>query len=206
VQVSIDDPGNIPAVSADPSQVEQLIFNLVLNARDAMPTGGAATLTLRHVTLPALRTVGDMTLAAGDYVTLEVGDTGMGMDSEVRARLFEPFFTTKEVNRGTGLGLAVCHGIVARHRGAIEVDSAPNAGTRITVWLPAWQGDTKPAESASARPVGSETILLVEDETAVRQVASRVLTLLGYRVIEAVDGARRARQNATRHRRRRHRQ
>ncbi|MBK9978196.1 MAG: response regulator [Gemmatimonadetes bacterium] len=189
VQVSIDDPGKIPAVSADPSQVEQLIFNLVLNARDAMPTGGAATLRLRHVTLPALRTVGDMTLAAGEYVTLEVGDTGVGMDSEVRARLFEPFFTTKEVNRGTGLGLAVCHGIVARHRGAIEVDSAPDAGTRITVWLPAWQGDSKPAENTSGRPVGSETILLVEDETAVRQVASRVLTLLGYRVIEAVDGA-----------------
>lgn len=188
VKVSIDDPGDLPPVSADPSQVEQLVFNLVLNARDAMPNGGAATLRLRQVTLPSTRTVGDMSLAAGDYVTLEVGDTGVGMDDAVRARLFEPFFTTKEVNRGTGLGLAVCHGIVARHQGAIEVDSAPGAGTRITVWLPTWRGEA-PRTDSITRPTGTETILLVEDEGAVRQVATRILSLLGYRVLEAADGA-----------------
>lgn len=188
VQVAIDNPGNLPPVSADPSQVEQLVFNLVLNARDAMPNGGTATLRLRQVTLPSTRTVGDMSLAAGDYVTLEVGDTGVGMDADVRARLFEPFFTTKEVNRGTGLGLAVCHGIVARHQGAIEVDSAPGAGTRITVWLPTWRGEA-PHNDSLTRPTGTETILLVEDEAAVRQVATRILSLLGYRVLEAADGA-----------------
>lgn len=188
VKVSIDNPGDLPPVSADPSQVEQLVFNLVLNARDAMPNGGTATLRLRQVTLPSTRTVGDMSLAAGDYVTLEVGDTGVGMDADVRARLFEPFFTTKEVNRGTGLGLAVCHGIVARHLGAIEVDSAPGAGTRITVWLPIWRGDA-PRSDSVARPTGTETILLVEDEAAVRHVATRILSLLGYRVLEAADGA-----------------
>jgi CheY-like chemotaxis protein len=122
-------------------------------------------------------------------VTVSVADTGVGMDAEVRARLFEPFFTTKELNRGTGLGLAVCHGIVARHRGAIEVESTPGAGTRFTVWFPA--GDS-PADSASTSDegprAGGETILLVEDEAPVREVACRMLSLSGYRVLEAVDG------------------
>jgi len=189
VQLTVDGPADLPPVSADPSQLEQLVFNLVLNARDAMPDGGEVTLRLRHEGVERIRNVGDMSLTPGRYVVLDVIDTGVGMDDEVRQRLFEPFFTTKEVNRGTGLGLAVCHGIVARHHGAIEVESAPGRGTRFTVWLPVWTGDPIVPDRNDPRPTGNETILLVEDEVAVRQVASRMLTLLGYRVLEAEDGA-----------------
>ncbi|HEX4935410.1 MAG TPA: ATP-binding protein, partial [Gemmatimonadaceae bacterium] len=189
VQLAVERPADLPPVSADPSQLEQLLLNLVLNARDAMPEGGQVTLRLRQETVERVRPVGDMSLSPGPYVVLDVVDTGVGMDEDVRQRLFEPFFTTKEVNCGTGLGLAVCHGIVARHHGAIEVESAPAQGTRFTVWLPAWTGDPVIPSAADPRPTGSETILLVEDEGAVRQVASRMLTLLGYRVLEAEDGA-----------------
>jgi len=189
VQLTVQVPSDLPPVSADPSQLEQLVFNLVLNARDAMPNGGEVTVRLRHEVVERTRSVGDMSLTPGVYVVADVIDTGVGMDDEVRQRLFEPFFTTKEVNRGTGLGLAVCHGIVARHHGAIEVESAPGRGTRFTVWLPVWTGDPIAPNGADPRPTGNETILLVEDELAVRQVASRMLTLLGYQVLEAEDGA-----------------
>ncbi|MCC6930111.1 MAG: response regulator [Gemmatimonadaceae bacterium] len=188
VQLTVQAPDDLPPVSADPSQLEQLVFNLVLNARDAMPDGGEVTLRLREEEVERIRIVDDMSLSPGRYVVLDVIDTGTGMDDEVRQRLFEPFFTTKEVNRGTGLGLAVCHGIVARHQGAIEVESAPGRGTRLTIWLPVWVGDPIVPDRSDPRPTGTETILLVEDEVAVRQVASRMLTLLGYRVLEAADG------------------
>ena len=189
IELAVEIGDSIPPVLADPSQVEQIVFNLVVNARDAMPGGGAVSLRLRRAALPLACVVGDTSLPSGEYVTLEVGDTGIGMDAAVIARLFEPFFTTKELNRGTGLGLAVCHGIVASHRGAIEVASTPGEGTRFTVWLPVCTSEVGDAEPAIENPAGSETILLVEDEMAVREVANRMLTLFGYRVLEAHDGA-----------------
>lgn len=182
-------PAPVARVSADITQVEQLLVNLVHNARDAMPDGGTITIAVHDATLASARPVGDVTLPPGDYVTVAVSDTGVGMDAQVRARLFEPFFTTKELHRGTGLGLAVCHGIVARHRGGIEVESAPGQGTRFTVWFPAGDAPVDGAVSTDEAPrVSGETILLVEDEEAVREVTSRMLSLSGYRVLEAADG------------------
>ena len=189
VRIDLRVPEDLPAVRADSAQVEQLTINLVRNARDAMPAGGIITISGREAALAVPQSVGDALLRAGRYVVMEVADTGSGMDAEVRARLFEPFFTTKAVNRGTGLGLAVCHGIVSRHGGAIEVDSAPGEGTRIRVWWPVWTGESvKPGEAAPPT-TGHETILLAEDESAVRQVVVRMLTLSGYEVIEAADGS-----------------
>ncbi len=188
-RVQLHIPDDVSPIAADASQVEQLVFNLVVNARDAMPDGGTVTLELAMEEVTTVRTCGNLPLSPGRYVTLDVIDTGVGMDADIRARLFEPFFTTKAINRGTGLGLAVCHGIVARHRGAIDVSSSPGTGTRFTVWWPVWTGVESDATLVDeGAHDGGETVLLVEDEDPVRQVASRMLTLRGYRVIEAADG------------------
>ncbi len=189
VCLSIELPDDLAPVSADRTQLEQLITNLTMNARDAMPSGGQVTIRASNVALDVITVVGSTELLPGDYVKLEVEDQGIGMSPEVRVRLFEPFFTTKDVNRGTGLGLAVCYGIAVQHGGAIAVDSAPGKGSRFEVWLPVGVMEVEPiARISDAAPRGSETVLVVEDEPAVRLVAVRALTNLGYRVLEAADG------------------
>jgi len=187
IALSMELEQGLPPVLADPSQLEQLFVNLVMNARDAMPAGGPLMIRLAGQRLDEARPGGVMPLAPGRYVTVDVIDAGTGIAPEVRPRLFEPFFTTKDVNQGSGLGLAVCHGIVTGHGGAIEVDSTLGQGSRFTVWLPAAAEDASLSDDRGTLD-GRERILLVEDEPSVREVATRMLSHLGYQVIAAADG------------------
>jgi two-component system, cell cycle sensor histidine kinase and response regulator CckA len=189
IELRLDlDPG-LGHVTADPGQLEQVIANLGVNARDAMPRGGTLTITTTNVTGRGVTAPADEGLsAAGPLVSLAVTDTGIGMDDEVRGRLFEPFFTTKELGRGTGLGLATVYGIVRQSGGHIQVRSRPGEGSSFTVYLPRAEAP-RPARGAlaAAAPVsgGSETVLVAEDEEAVRHLVCRVLRAKGYRVLEA---------------------
>jgi PAS domain S-box-containing protein len=177
-------------VKADPSQVEQVILNLALNARDAMPQGGRLTVETAD-TVVSDAEAGRVGFPAGGYVVLAVRDTGPGMDEATRSRVFEPFFTTKDVGRGTGLGLATVYGIVKQSGGDVRVESAPGKGTTVRVHLPAT--DEAPAAggaSAGAAPPGAaqergSTVLVVEDEPSVRELACAVLRHGGYRVLSA---------------------
>ncbi len=169
---------------ADLGQLEQVIMNLVVNARDAMPGGGQLTLATSNLTVddPAAR------LPAGEYVCLTVTDSGCGMDAATQARLFEPFFTTKEVGRGTGLGLATVYGIVKQSEGFVLVDSALGRGTTFRVFLPRTQAAASPLAAGPPRrdsPAGAEVILLVEDEVSVRTMTQRLLQRGGYTVLSA---------------------
>jgi two-component system cell cycle sensor histidine kinase/response regulator CckA len=183
---------------ADSGQIEQVLANLVVNARDAMPNGGQLTIRTANVTLDEEHANAMPESKPGDYVTMVVSDTGMGMTEAVRARLFEPFFTTKEAGKGTGLGLATCYGIVKQAEGHMTVYSEPGLGTTVTVYLPRGFAATTLAKSVEpvALPRGTETILLVEDEPAVRRVAVRLLTAQGYQLLEAENGAEAARISA----------
>ncbi len=180
-------------VSADPAQLEQVIMNLAVNSRDAMPSGGVFRIATANAELREPRAVDDgFTMQPGSYVVLEVGDTGIGMDPETRARVFEPFFTTKEQGRGTGLGLAMVYGIVKQSGGYVCLDSEPAKGTRFEIWLPSVEADPATAprtERAAAPRGGTERVLVVEDEQAVRHVVRRVLQLQGYTVFTARNGA-----------------
>ncbi len=173
-------------VEADRSQLEQVLLNLAINARDAMPSGGTLTLGVEEVALEA----GATELPAGRYHTLVVRDDGIGMDETVKARIFEPFFTTKDPARGTGLGLATVYGIVKQSGGAVVVESTPGVGSTFRVVLPVAEAVTAeaPAPEPPSPPVATrkaETILLVEDDDAVRRVCRRVLEKQGYTVLEA---------------------
>ncbi|HEX4822873.1 MAG TPA: PAS domain S-box protein [Candidatus Polarisedimenticolaceae bacterium] len=175
-------------VLADPGQIEQVLMNLAVNARDAMPSGGRLTVRAEAVTIARGRD--NDGIPTGSYACLSVSDTGGGMDDGVRARIFEPFFTTKELGKGTGLGLSTAYGIVRQSGGDIEVDSAPGAGTTFRVLLPLREGT--PARLAAAEsppvPAGRATVLLVEDEDAIRELAVEVLEAAGFDVLTARDG------------------
>jgi CheY-like chemotaxis protein len=170
------------AVKIDPGQFEQAILNLVVNARDAMPKGGRLSITTGRSVCPEL----------GECVVVRVIDSGTGMDACTKSRIFEPFFTTKEQGRGTGLGLAMVYGFVKQSGGHIDVQSSPGEGTTFSIHLPLADEapSVKPSSRVPAKPDrrGHETILLVEDEDAVRRLARRALTARGYSVIEAKDG------------------
>jgi two-component system, cell cycle sensor histidine kinase and response regulator CckA len=177
-------------VKADPGQIEQVVMNLAINARDAMPDGGTLTITLTDVELDAAPRGVDVALRSGPHVMLAVSDTGCGMDAATRVRIFEPFFTTKEVGKGTGLGLATVYGIVQQSDGAIQVESAPGRGATFRIYLPRVEpvAATGGAVAAPAKAAaGRETLLVVEDEHAVRTLEAEVLTGHGYRVLVAGD-------------------
>jgi PAS domain S-box-containing protein len=178
-------------VKADPGQIEQVILNLAVNARDAMPKGGKLTLQTNNVTLDAEYARQHAEVHAGEYVMLAVSDNGSGMTPEVKSRLFEPFFTTKEAGKGTGLGLATCHGIVKQSGGHIAVYSELGQGTTFKVYLPRVEDQvTAPSETGPAGelPRGIETILLVDDEPMVRELGAAMLGKLGYTVLTANNG------------------
>jgi signal transduction histidine kinase/CheY-like chemotaxis protein len=178
-------------VKADPGQISQVLINLVVNARDAMPDGGTLTIATATVLLDADcvdRRLGD---EARTYVLLAVGDTGVGMAEETRAHLFEPFFTTKEQGQGTGLGLATCQNIVRRSGGRICISSNVGCGTTIQIYLPrvdARQAEQSRCPEPQTMPWGTETVLLVEDEATVRALLAEGLRRLGYIVLEAANG------------------
>ena len=178
-------------VVADAGQISQVLINLAVNARDAMPNGGVLTLTTANVTITSDVRAGDALIVHGDYVVMEVRDTGVGMDAPTQARVFEPFFTTKEVGKGTGLGLATAYGIVKQSNGYITLDSRVGGGTTFRIYLPRASADeehelVRSAEHRTAR--GMETVLVVEDEPLVREIALRTLRRYGYNVLEATDG------------------
>jgi PAS domain S-box-containing protein len=177
-------------VWADPGQMEQVILNLALNARDAMPAGGHLSLETANVELEGTYARGELFLVPGSYVMIAVSDTGMGMDEEVKAHLFEPFFTTKEEGKGQGLGLSAVYGIVKQSGGTIAVESQKGRGTTFKVFLPrvdkSQMADAASAPSDSLK--GVETVLLVEDEEAVRTLVREILRMHGYNVLEARQG------------------
>jgi len=181
-------------VWADPSQMDQMLLNLVLNARDAMPAGGRLTIETENVDLDEERLKAEgLAVKPGKYAMLAIVDTGVGMDAVTRARAFEPFFTTKPIGKGTGLGLATVYGIIEQSGGAVMLDSAPGRGTTVRVYLPVApapaSGNGLAAAKTPAAGGGTETLLLVDDDDAVRQVSAEALRRRGYAVHEVQNGA-----------------
>ncbi len=192
VNLSMSFPPDCGKVLVDPGQIEQVIMNLAVNARDAMPEGGKLTITAEKVTLDESYAREHAGVAAGPHVLIAVSDTGVGMDVATQARMFQPFFTTKPLGKGTGLGLATVHGIVMQSGGAIEVFSELEHGTTVKVYLPT-VGQMTIARTSSPPPEtqrleGSETILLVEDDEQLRLLARTVLRRYGYTVLDAQSG------------------
>ena len=182
------------AVRADPSQIEQILMNLCINARDAMPAGGRLVVSTENVMLDAPLVDRELTIPPGRYATLRVADNGSGIDETILSRIFEPFFTTKEAGKGTGLGLATVYGIVKQSDGYIRVVSAPGEGTAFSVYLPAAEGEERETDENRPEaerwcPAGKRTILLAEDEEMVRELAIEIFQEAGYTVLDAPDGA-----------------
>ena len=188
IQLTVVTDPSTPALRADAAQVEQVVMNLALNARDAMPEGGVLRIMTGAVTLDAAE-AGRWGLPAGRYARLSVADTGLGMSEETRLQIFEPFFTTKAHGKGTGLGLSTVYGIVRRSGGGIRVESAPNRGSTFVVLFPATREGEEGVGIAAVRlrARGNESVLLVEDEDQVRRLAHEILSEAGYRVLATSD-------------------
>jgi two-component system cell cycle sensor histidine kinase/response regulator CckA len=194
ITLSVDRGAELWAVHADEAQLGNAIINLVVNARDAMPSGGTVTIRTANQSVAAASALGTAIMPAGDYVRIEVADTGTGMSKEIQSKIFDPFFTTKPVGQGTGLGLATVYGIVKQSGGFITVDSEVGKGTAFNIYLPRRKVDASEAAPVEIAPAvardvtGQDTILLVEDEEAVRSFAARALRMRGYNVLEAGGG------------------
>ncbi|WP_338427272.1 hybrid sensor histidine kinase/response regulator [Sphingopyxis kveilinensis] len=194
VQLSVHHGRGLGAVRADPGQLEQVIINLAVNARDAMPGGGTLTIETYPVSAADVRQMGNEFMPPADYCALKVSDTGTGIPADILPKIFEPFFTTKDVGKGTGLGLSTVYGIIKQSAGFIFADSKPGEGTSFSIYLPVHRaaGDTPAAPQPPPKPKksqwGSGTILLVEDEDMVRAVAERALARAGYTVLTAAQG------------------
>ena len=190
IQVELRLAGDLWAISADPVQIGQLIMNLAVNARDAMPGGGRLIVGTRNITLDVEFCRKHVGFQVGRHVVLSISDTGLGMEKEVLDHLFEPFFTTKGVGKGTGLGLAMVYGIVKGHHGFIECESHPGEGTLFKIYLPAVDQavEEKTPEKKETPAEGTETILLVDDEAPLRDLARTILSKYGYTVLTASDG------------------
>jgi CheY-like chemotaxis protein len=191
VQTQIVSAPDLQAVLADAGQIEQVIMNMAINAREAMPHGGKLTLETANVSFDQESVGRYPELRAGDYVMLAITDTGAGMSEEVKARVFDPFFTTKEVGQGTGLGLSTCYGIIKQSGGHISLYSEQGRGATFKIYLPQVQQQSKtvmPRLESKELPRGTETILLVEDDPALREMAGTLLKRLGYTVWAAANG------------------
>ncbi len=189
ISLTVNLDPNVATIKADTNQLEQVLMNLAVNARDAMPDGGRLTITTSLVSDVHVQT-GACDSPSAPCVQLEITDTGIGIPKENQSRIFEPFYTTKAVGKGSGLGLSVVHGIMQQHNGVIRVTSQPNQGTTFTLLFPHLAQCPEPPCSAATPtvPHGNETILLVEDEPGVRAIARRMLELHGYRVLDASNG------------------
>jgi PAS domain S-box-containing protein len=193
IELLVEGRFGLPPVWGDPGSIEQVLLNLCVNARDAMPDGGTIRVTTAAVTLGPDVAIRFPWAAPGPFVLIAVADTGVGMPPEVMEHLFEPFFTTKEVGKGTGLGLATVYGIVRQHGGVVEVSSAPGEGSTFRVYLPLAAAAERPNRAVEAEPAMAhargETILVAEDDDQVRALAVEILTRAGYRVLAARDGS-----------------
>ncbi len=193
IQITTSLPGDLPRITADPNQLHQVLLNICVNARDAMPGGGVLSISTSTVPPEAL-SAKHPGAATNRYVKLEIRDTGMGMDDQTKAKIFEPFFSTKDVGRGTGLGLSVVYGIIESHRGFVDVASEKEKGTVFAIYFPVngieEERQEQPKERTTRMPGGTETILLIEDEEMLRQLVESILTSNGYRVVTAADGER----------------
>lgn len=191
IELKVNLQTGVATVKVDQSQIEQAILNLALNARDAMPQGGTLAIQGENVHFDEAQVWQHSSLRPGDYVVLSIADTGTGMDRDTEARLFEPFFTTKPPGKGTGLGLSTVYGIVRQSDGAISVKTEPGRGTTFKIYLPQCAESASPTytpQSPSSEVKGKETILLVEDQEAIREVTVEYLGRLGYDVLVASDG------------------
>ena len=194
VDLSLDQGSDLWPIHADEAQLSNAIINLVVNARDAMPKGGTVTIRTANESFAGATTMGTGIMPAGDYLRIDVADTGTGISKEHLGKIFDPFFTTKPVGQGTGLGLATVYGIVKQTGGFITVDSELGKGTTFRIYLPRYRADenavaaAEPERAVSRDVTGQDTILLVEDEDAVRSFAARALRLRGYEVLEASGG------------------
>ena len=188
--MDLDD--SLRLISVDSTQLGQVIMNLTINARDAMPGGGKITISTQNIEIGAQNSQGDPSIKAGKYIMLSIRDTGSGIDSEILPRIFEPFFTTKEAGKGTGIGLAVVYGIAKNHNGHILCDSKPGKGTRFDFYIPALDidviEDKKDGDAKQAVAAGRGTILLIDDEPDLLETNCDFLSLLGYDVLTAVSG------------------
>jgi CheY-like chemotaxis protein len=189
IELRINAESGLGMVKADQGQIGQIILNLAVNARDAMTTGGRLTLETANVEFKESHQCRFDTIPAGHYVRLTLRDSGSGMDAKTLSHIFEPFYTTKGPGRGTGLGLPVVYGIVRQNGGCVDVESQPGKGTSFTIYLPRSEAEDQARGLMPLKELeGSETILIVEDELALRTLLSRYFRLYGYKVIEAKDG------------------
>jgi PAS domain S-box-containing protein len=191
ITIQVACPGDLWPIQADPGQLNQVLMNLCLNARDAMPDGGRLLLQAENVSLDEKKAQQHVDAHPGDYVRVRVADTGHGIAADILPRIFEPFFTTKEAGKGTGLGLAMVFGIIKQHQGWITCSSAVDRGTCFDIYLPRSKESAGPTVAAAAAvelPGGSETILVVDDEPMLRTLAQKILQERGYRVLVAADG------------------
>ena len=183
---------SLPRVKVDPSHLDQVIMNLAINSRDAMPNGGSLMIETSEVQLDKGDHAQHTGVAPGHYVMLAVSDTGIGMDEATRARAFEPFFTTKDKGKGTGLGLSIVYGIVKQNGGEVLVNSQPGEGTQFRIYLPASQAEAEPMDGDDGTVemgAAHETVLLVEDEEQVRSLATTMLARRGYHVLSAANAS-----------------
>jgi CheY-like chemotaxis protein len=193
IEIELSLAENLRIINADPVQIEQIMMNLGVNARDAMPEGGKLSFETEDVTLDESFCITHLGSKPGEYVLLKVSDNGVGMEKELQEHIFEPFFTTKETGKGTGLGLAMVYGIVKSHGGYITCESEPNHGTTFNIYFPAIEKEQEKRKSKEVEARikgGSETLLLVDDEENIRNLGVELLTSFGYNVTTAPDAER----------------
>jgi CheY-like chemotaxis protein len=190
IELKMNYAPDLQSVNIDPTQIEQVVFNLAANARDAMPSGGTLTIETENLELNEKhfqRPLIDK--EPGPYIKLSIRDNGVGMDEETQTHIFEPFFTTKEIGKGTGLGMSTVYGIVKQNGGFIQVDSEKGRGTTFEIYLPAVEGSTEPKTMPSHEvSPGSESVLVVEDDHSLRKLVCNILEKYGYQVQEAPNG------------------